>query len=67
VDVFTLAAESGLTAYDASYLWLARTRDAELVTLDVALGRLAVEHWADAGEIRPRVRRRQPGSGSAAR
>ena len=29
-----LAKETGLTAYDASYLWLARTLDADLVTLD---------------------------------
>jgi predicted nucleic acid-binding protein len=41
--VFALAAETGLSAYDASYLWLARSRDAELVTLDKALARLANE------------------------
>jgi predicted nucleic acid-binding protein len=41
VEVFALAAETGLTAYDASYLWLARSRDVELVTLDAALMRLA--------------------------
>jgi predicted nucleic acid-binding protein len=35
--VLSLAAETGLTAYDASYLWLARSRDMELVTLDAAL------------------------------
>lgn len=29
-----LAEATGLTAYDASYLWLARTLGAELVTLD---------------------------------
>jgi predicted nucleic acid-binding protein len=40
-DVFRLAAETGLTAYDASYLWLARLRDAELVTLDRNLARAA--------------------------
>jgi predicted nucleic acid-binding protein len=40
-DVFALAAETGLTAYDASYLWVARSRDAELVTLDAALARAA--------------------------
>ena len=33
-EVFALADQTGLTAYDASYLWLARSRDAELVTLD---------------------------------
>jgi predicted nucleic acid-binding protein len=32
-----LALETGLTAYDASYLWLARRLGAELVTLDKAL------------------------------
>lgn len=32
-----LAEETGLTAYDASYLWLARTLGAELVTLDKRL------------------------------
>jgi predicted nucleic acid-binding protein len=42
-EVFALAAGSGLTAYDASYLWLARSRDAELVTLDAALMRLSRE------------------------
>lgn len=31
---YLAAAASGLTAYDASYLWLAREIDAELVTLD---------------------------------
>jgi len=40
-EVFALAAGTGLTAYDASYLWLAHSRDAELVTLDAALMRLA--------------------------
>jgi predicted nucleic acid-binding protein len=42
-DVFALAMATGLTAYDASYLWLARSRDAELVTLDRALVRLTKE------------------------
>lgn len=37
-EVLTLAVSSGLTAYDASYLWLAQAMAAELVTLDVALG-----------------------------
>jgi predicted nucleic acid-binding protein len=32
--VLELASETGLTAYDASYLWLARQLKAELVTLD---------------------------------
>ena len=38
-EVFVLAGQTGLTAYDASYLWLARSRDIELVTLDAELGR----------------------------
>jgi predicted nucleic acid-binding protein len=36
-ELFELAAATGLTAYDASYLWVARSRDIELVTLDHAL------------------------------
>lgn len=34
VALLRLARETKLTVYDAAYLWLARTRDAELVTLD---------------------------------
>jgi predicted nucleic acid-binding protein len=37
--VLELALGTGLTAYDASYLWLARQLGAELVTLDKKLGR----------------------------
>jgi predicted nucleic acid-binding protein len=33
-EVLSLAERIGLTAYDASYLWLARRTGAELVTLD---------------------------------
>jgi len=33
-SVLNLAVETGLTAYDASYLWLSRHLDAPLVTLD---------------------------------
>lgn len=36
-----IALETGLTAYDAAYLWLARTLGAELVTLDARLKRAA--------------------------
>jgi predicted nucleic acid-binding protein len=36
-NVLILAEETGLTVHDASYLWLAKTLDAELVTLDRAL------------------------------
>jgi predicted nucleic acid-binding protein len=33
-EALLLAEQSGLTAYDASYLWLARRTGSELVTLD---------------------------------
>lgn len=36
-EVAALAAKTGLTAYDAAYLWLAVSRDVELVTLDERL------------------------------
>lgn len=39
-ELFALAVETGLTAYDASYLWLARSQDLELVTLDDELARV---------------------------
>jgi predicted nucleic acid-binding protein len=39
--VLALADQQGLTAYDASYLWLAREHGAELVTLDKRLGAAA--------------------------
>lgn len=39
-ELFALATETGLTAYDASYLWLALSRDLELVTLDDQLARV---------------------------
>ena len=42
VAVVVLAGETGLTAYDASYLWLARRLRATLVTLDRKLTRAAV-------------------------
>jgi predicted nucleic acid-binding protein len=40
--VLNLAEATGLTAYDASYLWLARALDAELVTLDRKLAAASV-------------------------
>ena len=40
-DALALSFETGLTAYDASYLWLARRLGAELVTLDKALRKAA--------------------------
>lgn len=36
-DTFSIANETGLTVYDASYLWLARHLDCQLVTLDKKL------------------------------
>ena len=41
VGVLELAEATGLTAYDASYLWLARALDCELVTLDKQLAAVA--------------------------
>jgi predicted nucleic acid-binding protein len=43
VEVVAVARQTGLTAYDAAYLWLARHLDAELVTLDADLAR--AERW----------------------
>jgi predicted nucleic acid-binding protein len=40
--IVDLAEATGLTAYDASYLWLARALDAELVTLDRKLAAAAI-------------------------
>jgi len=39
--VLTLAVTTGLSAYDASYLWLARQLNADLITLDNALAAAA--------------------------
>lgn len=36
----SLARQTGLSAYDAAYLWVAMSRDAELVTLDHRLARV---------------------------
>lgn len=38
-DVVARAGQTGLTTYDASYLWLAESLDAELITLDEKLHR----------------------------
>lgn len=40
-EVLRLADATGLTAYDASYLWLARKLNAELITLDRRLATVA--------------------------
>ena len=42
-EAATLAARTGLSAYDASYLWLAMSLDVELVTLDNRLARINEE------------------------
>ena len=39
-DVVSLAVDTGLTACDACYLWLAMAQDVELVTLDKELARI---------------------------
>ena len=43
LEAAKLAARTGLTAYDASYLWLAMTHDSELVTLDNRLAKVNLE------------------------
>lgn len=43
VAVLELALETGLTAYDAAYLWLAESLECELVTLDTQLESVASE------------------------
>ena len=40
-EVVELARSKGLSAYDASYLWLARALELELITLDQKLARAA--------------------------
>ncbi len=40
-DALRLAEQTGLSAYDASYLWLSRQHGAELVTLDQRLAAAA--------------------------
>ena len=40
-EILEIALTTGLTAYDASYLWLARQLAAELVTLDKELRQAA--------------------------
>ena len=41
LEIVRSAAETGLTVYDAAYLWLAEELGAELITLDVELARVA--------------------------
>jgi predicted nucleic acid-binding protein len=40
-ELFLLAMESGLSAYDAAYLWLKRNLSCPLVTFDEQLARIA--------------------------
>jgi predicted nucleic acid-binding protein len=40
-EVFDLALETGVTPYDASYLWLAKHLGADLIMLDTALAEAA--------------------------
>ena len=47
LEVATLAMQTGLSAYDAAYLWLAMSADAELVTLDNHLARIN-EEWRES-------------------
>jgi len=42
-DVVLIAVATGLTAYDASYLWLAASLGADLVTMDQRLAQVADE------------------------
>ncbi len=61
-DAFRVASETGLTAYDASYLWLALVHDAELVTLDAALIRAAARtNMVPGAGIEPARRLRDSG------
>lgn len=47
--VFKLAAQWGLTAYDAAYLWLAAELKAPLATFDARLGAAAKAHLGSLG------------------
>jgi predicted nucleic acid-binding protein len=57
VDMLRVARETGLTAYDAAYLWLARAHDAELVTLDRTLAAAATDRHAEPPVRHGRARR----------
>ena len=51
LQVVYLAEETGLTAYDASYLWLTRNIDGTLVTLDRMMKNAAVQVNVKAWDI----------------
>ncbi len=55
-EVLGLAEKAGLTAYDASYLWLARRMGIELVTLDRRLAAAGMRRSADIGCLAGRGR-----------
>ena len=57
--VLALAIETGLSAYDASYLWLSRRLGAELVTLDRKLGQAARSPAPSGTRRRLKARRSQ--------
>ena len=44
---FDLASRFGITAYDASFLWLAHHLAAPLATFDAALGAAATQYFSD--------------------
>ncbi len=48
-EVFKLAAQWRLTAYDAAYLWLAAELKAPLATFDARLGEAAKAHLGNLG------------------
>jgi predicted nucleic acid-binding protein len=47
IEVFELASRAKLSAYDAAYLWLARTLGAPLATFDAKLGAAALRELRD--------------------
>jgi predicted nucleic acid-binding protein len=51
-EVLALALDTGLTVYDASYLWLSHHLEAELITLDTALMRAALRRRSARSGLR---------------
>ena len=47
IEVFELASRAKLSAYDAAYLWLARTLGAPLATFDAKLGAAALRELGE--------------------
>lgn len=52
-EAFTLAHRYDLSAYDASYLWLASHLQAPLATFDAKLGTAALKHFAGEDPPQP--------------